>query len=293
LGGLNGPVPEAESPASQHEALRRARRYLERWRGLKDRLQIARRLGEVFADSGFDAATQFEDLGDRKLANLWKLLDLARTFERSGLFGLAEFIARLGNLVKTQPREERAATQPEIADVVRLMTIHQAKGLEFPVVFVADLVAAGGGSARPIAEWDRRLGCVARPPADEEEPPFPDFGYRLWRANEELEQWREDLRTLYVACTRPQDYLVLSAALAEDHRPAGPWMLTLAERFGLDTGACLPPDIPPSAGRRSACYANRTPGLCRGRRSRLRCRRPPLWQTRFGACRLRLVACGR
>ena len=38
----------------------------------------------VFADSGYDAATQFESLGDRKLANLWKLLDLARTFDRSG-----------------------------------------------------------------------------------------------------------------------------------------------------------------------------------------------------------------
>ena len=54
----------------------------------------------MFADSGYDAATQFEFLGDRKLANLWKLLDLARTFDRSGLFGLAEFIARLGDLVR-------------------------------------------------------------------------------------------------------------------------------------------------------------------------------------------------
>ena len=40
---------------------------------------------------------QFEFLGDRKLANLWKLMDLARTFDRSGLFGLADFIARLGD----------------------------------------------------------------------------------------------------------------------------------------------------------------------------------------------------
>ena len=45
----------------------RARRYLSRWRSLKDRLPIARLLGEVFADSGYDAATQLEFLGDRKL----------------------------------------------------------------------------------------------------------------------------------------------------------------------------------------------------------------------------------
>src|SRR5262249_46942718 len=112
-------------PGEQPGRAERARRWLDRWRGLKDRLPIARLLGEVFAASCYDAATQFEFLGDRKLANLWKLIDLARGFDRSGLFGLAEFIRRLGDLVRTQPREEQAATQPENADVVRLMTIHQ------------------------------------------------------------------------------------------------------------------------------------------------------------------------
>src|SRR5947199_199800 len=109
---------------------------------------------------------------------------MARDFDRSGLFGLAEFIARLGELVQTQPREEQAATQPENADVVRLMTIHQAKGLEFPVVFVPDFAAVGRDAREPVARWDGRLGCVARPPADEEEPPFPEFGWRLWQAAE-------------------------------------------------------------------------------------------------------------
>src|SRR5262249_13896305 len=136
--GLHDPATWGRLPADQREAADRARRHLDRWHGLKDRLPIARLLGAVFADSGYDAAPQFEHLGDRKLANLWKLVDLARTFDRSGLFGLAEFITRLGDLVRSQPREEQAATQPENVDVVRLMSIHQAKGLEFPVVFVPD-----------------------------------------------------------------------------------------------------------------------------------------------------------
>ena len=143
--GLCDESTDARLPADQREPVARARRHLQRWRGLKDRLPIARLLGAVFADSGYDAATQFESLGDRKLANLWKLQDLARTFDRSGLFGLAEFIARLGDLVGNQAREEQAATQFETADVVRLMTIHQAKGLEFPVVIVPDLAAVGHG----------------------------------------------------------------------------------------------------------------------------------------------------
>src|SRR5439155_20455256 len=96
----------------------------------------------------------------------------------------------------------QAATLPESADVVRLMTIHQAKGLEFPVVLVPDLASDRGSSGRPIAEWDAALGCVARSPVDEEAPEFPDFSYRLWQAREAIEEWDEDLRTLYLARTR-------------------------------------------------------------------------------------------
>jgi ATP-dependent helicase/nuclease subunit A len=230
-------------PADQRPRAERARRFLDRWHGLKDRLPIARLLGEVFADSGYDASTQFEFLGDRKLANLWKLLDMARDFDRSGLFGLAEFIERLGDLVRTQPREEQAATQPENADVVRLMTIHQAKGLEFPVVFVPDLAASGGGAHHPVAVWHPRLGCVPRPPA-EDPPPFSDFAWKVWEASEAVDDWREDLRTLYVACTRAQDYLVLSAALPANFSPQSTWMLTLAERFDLASGRCLDENVP-------------------------------------------------
>jgi ATP-dependent helicase/nuclease subunit A len=242
--GLHDAAAHARLPADQVERVGRAARVLDRWRGLKDRLPIARLLGEVFADSGYDAATQFEFLGERKLANLWKLVDLARGFDRSGLFGLAEFIARLGDLVSAQPRAEQAATLPESADVIRIMTIHQAKGLEFPVVVIPDVAAQGGDARTPVAHWDPVLGCVARPPGDDP-PPFPEFGERLWRAAEDVADWREDLRTLYVACTRARDYLVLSAALPEGYRPDGPWMLPLAERFDLRSGRCLVDGIPP------------------------------------------------
>jgi ATP-dependent helicase/nuclease subunit A len=257
--GLFDESLEANLPAGQREPVRRARRFLGRWRARKDAVPISQLLGEVFADSGYDAATQLEFLGDRKLANLWKLQELARTFDRSGLFGLAEFIARLGDLVRSQPREEQAATLPESADVVRLMTIHQAKGLEFPVVVVPDLAAVVGGAHAPVAQWDPALGCVTRPPADDDPPPFPGFGHRLWRVGNDLEDWHEDLRTLYVACTRPRDYLILSAALPDGYQPAGPWLLTLAERFDLASGICLAPEVPPERVPAVRVYDTRRP----------------------------------
>jgi ATP-dependent helicase/nuclease subunit A len=231
-------------PEQQKVSAQRARRFLDRWRGLKDRLPIAGLLGTVFHDSGYDAAMQFESFGDRKLANLWKLMDLARTFDRSGKFGLADFIRRLHEMVQDAPREEQAATQPENADVIKLMSVHQAKGLEFPVVVLPDFGADVGRSPTFPVHWDRDLGCVARPPSDEEPPPFSEFAWKLWRAREDLEDWEEELRTLYVACTRSKDYLILSACRAVDDDAGGPWMTTLQERFDLETGACKVSGVP-------------------------------------------------
>lgn len=235
--GLHDEATHERLPDDQHDRVARAKRWLTRWRDHKDRLPIAGLLNLVLADSGYDAALQFEFLGERKLANLWKLIDLARTFDRSGLVGLADFIHRLGELVRSQPREEQAATLPEEADVVRLMTIHQAKGLEFPVVVLPDLAATTGGPVTPVARWDARLGCVARPPSEDEPPLFTDFGWRLWKASEAIADWHEDLRTFYVACTRAEEYLILSGSLTDPVKPQNAALGLLAERFDLQTGA--------------------------------------------------------
>jgi ATP-dependent helicase/nuclease subunit A len=264
--GLHDADRLATLPADQRPAAERALRFLTGWRAVKDRLPISRLLNRVFADSGYDAAMQFEFLGDRKLANLWKLVDLARSFDRTGLFGLHEFTARLGDLVARQPREEQAATLPENADVVRLMSIHQSKGLEFPVVIVPDIAAAARGGIQPVARWHRGLGCLVKLPAEFEDadeeageaPPFSDFADRLGRTADQLADWQEDLRVLYVACTRARDLLTLSAGLPEPlpeavaglptgvpAKAANHWTLMLAERFDLRTGCCLAADVKP------------------------------------------------
>ncbi len=234
---------------AQQAGVKRAQRFLSRWRSLKDHLPIARLLNAVFADSGYDAAMLFEHLGERKLANLWKLQEMARSFDRSGMFGLAHFIERLGELVRDQPREEQAATLPEQADVVRLMSIHQAKGLEFPVVILADMAAENRGEQRiaPVT-WDRQLGCLVRLPSDEPideaERHTWNHAWELGRMADRLADWREDLRILYVACTRARDLLILSAGLGTElsgpaHLPVpvkSHWLFALSEQFDLRTG---------------------------------------------------------
>jgi ATP-dependent helicase/nuclease subunit A len=230
--GLHDEATRARLPRHDRSATTRVSAWFDAWRSLKDRLPVAGLLNRILDDCGYDAALMNEFLGDRKLANLWKLIDQARAFDAAGPFGIGDFIRRLEHLVDHQPREEQAATMPESADVVRLMSIHQAKGLEFPVVVLADFNAQTGGRHAPVATFDRRLGCVVRPPADEEPPPFADT-CALLRMREEMADWHEDLRTLYVACTRAMDYLVLSGS---GEKPANTAMRVLTERFDLATG---------------------------------------------------------
>ena len=130
-GGLSaGLFSASPHPALDDEQRRRvafAARTIAELREVKNRLPIAALLGEMLARTGYDAALTAEFLGTRKLANLRKLVDLARDFDQSGIFTLTDFIAQLAENVAKQPDESPAATHAEGSDVVRLMTIHQAK----------------------------------------------------------------------------------------------------------------------------------------------------------------------
>ena len=111
--------------------------------------------------TGYDALLLAEFLGERKLANLHKLIEQARQFDAAGIFTLADFITQLAQFVARQPDEPLAATQPESINAVRLMSIHQSKGLEFPVVVVVDLDRPRRGPTGAVA-FTPQLGPMVR-----------------------------------------------------------------------------------------------------------------------------------
>ena len=129
----------------------------------KDSLPIATLLDEALARTGYDAALLAEFLGERKLANLHKLIEQARTADSGDVLDLAGFITQLAEFIAREPKEALAATLSESADVIRLMTIHHAKGLEFPLVIVPDLDRKPDFRA-PAAALDARLGPLVTPP---------------------------------------------------------------------------------------------------------------------------------
>jgi ATP-dependent helicase/nuclease subunit A len=222
----------------------RARTLLGRWRDLKDRVPIAVLVDRVLDESGYEAALLGESLGARKRANARKLVRLAREFGQHGGFTIADLVASLRAGLRESPREEQAATTEEEGTSIRLMSIHQAKGLEFPIVVLPDLNRQPQGGHDFVA-LSPRLGPIVRlnkepEPGDESEPGAvgKSLGWLTHRAIEQHEDDQEALRLFYVAITRAQDALILAAGLDPAEKAVSPALTLLFERFDRHTGAC-------------------------------------------------------
>ncbi len=259
--GLFAAEYPVEMPPEEEARARFAAATLEHLRGCKDRLSTSALIGEALARTGYDAALVNEFLGDRKLANLRKFVELARGFDKSGLFSLGEFTNQMIQFVARQPQEPLAATLGENMNVVRLMTIHKAKGLEFPIVIVPDLDRSKVNQP-PRVHLDANLGPLVKL-RDDDDGDAPLNGFDLWQFAENEEELAELTRLLYVATTRAADYLILSGGFQTLGATKGPWAQLLARRFDLLTGrpivplpageTCPPitvtPTEPPSQGR--------------------------------------------
>ncbi|MCL6625657.1 MAG: helicase-exonuclease AddAB subunit AddA [Alicyclobacillus shizuokensis] len=157
--------------------------------------------------------------GETRKANVEQLLDQARAFDHTSSDGLFGFVRRLGDLQRHQLDAGGAQAIAAGEDVVRVMTIHQSKGLEFPVVFVADLGKSfyqdSQEKSYPLHP-DLGLG-----------PQFVDAGGRrrwLTMASVALaevnrrEFLAEEARVLYVALTRARERLILVASATDLRR---------------------------------------------------------------------------
>lgn len=240
------PSVEAKLAADDRRKLARARSLLVRWSSHKDRLPIAGLVNLVLDESGYEAALLGEFLGDRKRANARKLVRLARRFDARGGFTLAQFVARLRADLHEPPREDQAATTDEEGTSVRLMSIHQSKGLEFPIVVVPDLnrkpdVPRSGVTFDPALGVLVRLDDQSRAQASED-PVESDAGQSLgWSchlAHEKAEGDAEALRLFYVATTRARDALLLTAGCDAADRPLSPALRLLDRRYDRGTGEC-------------------------------------------------------
>ena len=172
-------------------------------------------IDRALAASGWDALLLGRLDGRRRLANVRKLMRFARDWEAEAGSDLAGFVQRLVSRGAGAERESEAPMESEGLDAVRLMTIHRAKGLEFPVVCVADL-GRGPSFRTELVRLSRdgtRLGLLLGRPGSG--PKLRALEYQqladeLWAAEQS-----EERRLFYVAMTRAKERLILSGAMRE------------------------------------------------------------------------------
>ena len=206
---FDDPGEDFEWLGVERDAAVNAKDVLVALRKMRERASLTAIVEHALERTHFEAVLLGLPDGLQRAANVRKLMETAREFETHRFFGLGDFARHLRRLVQEAPREPQAQIAGEGDDVVRLMTIHQAKGLEFPIVIVADLGRRPHSDNESIVMTPDHglLVCDTVGAGDDRLPnPLVD----AYRATVKNQEQAEAARVLYVAMTRARDRLILS-----------------------------------------------------------------------------------
>jgi ATP-dependent helicase/nuclease subunit A len=164
-------------------------------------------------DTAFKAVLSAELNGDQLAANAEKLITLAQSFDQSGIGGLSEFISNMDDLINQKIQEAEALVDLEDIHTVKIMTIHAAKGLQFPVVFVPYLNSQRRGQ-RDLLYINPDLGLAVKiRHRGKGTDTFSHCLYNLLKLRQQQKDLAEAKRLFYVAASRASNYLFLSATV--------------------------------------------------------------------------------
>ncbi len=194
------PLPD-DLEAADVQLLRQARRDVPRWVAMADRMPAGALIDTVMRESAYGAELQGRRR-DQSRENIKKVRSLIRRVENRGYATLG----RLAEYFETLRAGDESNAVVEAKGCVQLMTIHAAKGLEFPVVFVVNLQAPGRGRHQGIS-------VISRSVDGEPEVAFRSTDGTQLEDRRETEELR---RLLYVAMTRARDRLYLAAQVDKD-----------------------------------------------------------------------------
>ena len=209
------------------EKLERFQADLQDWRETAKELSLCELLRYLYQQTGYYDYAGMTPGGSLRQANLRLLLEKAETYENNSGKGLFHFIRFVEDMKTAETESSAAKLQSEADDLVRVMTIHKSKGLEFPVVFVADL-------GKQFNEADTRAAVITH----------QEWGYGMdymdldHRASYrtlsktalaeaiKLENLSEEMRVLYVALTRAKEKLILTGTVRNLQKSVEKWAET-------------------------------------------------------------------
>ncbi|HEX2271067.1 MAG TPA: 3'-5' exonuclease, partial [Pyrinomonadaceae bacterium] len=197
----------------EHELLDRAALLISRLVGRRHHYSIHELLRFAVEESEYMtvAAANFD--GAQRLANIQRLFTLAARFENSGTHLVRDFVRYVEEFEAIGSRESEGQID-QSSNAVRLMTIHQAKGLEFPVVIIPDLQRLSRVATDNWVLLDRHQGLTLKVP-DGRGNLVAGCTFSAFEKRHAYREFFESMRLLYVAATRAEDRLILSGATEE------------------------------------------------------------------------------
>ena len=199
--------------ASADEGNEKAAAFLKKVESLR-RLSLTLSAGElvrrVCEETGFDAIVGAMPDGERRRLNIGLLCDYAEKYEAAGNLGLSGFIRFIDKVARTSGDLATAARPSENADIVRIMTVHQSKGLEFPICILADMQHAFNerdNTESVLISSSAGLGMKRR--TEDGISVYDTASRRAAVITSERMGRSEEMRVLYVALTRAKENLIM------------------------------------------------------------------------------------
>ena len=210
-------ISAGESAGEEAELSQKADTFLQRighYRDLTPFTSIRDLLQRILDDYDYLNYVTALPTGSKRRANVEMLLTKASAFEKTSYFGLFHFIRYMEQLEKYDVDYGEADTLDENADVVRIMSIHKSKGLEFPVVFVSGLSKRFNmQDANQSLIVDMDLGVAVDYVDSVRRIKNKTLRRTVLSAKMKEDNLAEELRVLYVALTRAREKLILTAVL--------------------------------------------------------------------------------
>jgi ATP-dependent helicase/nuclease subunit A len=190
---------------------------------LRTSLSVPALIERLYDETRILAALTGTRRGEAQVANLEKVVVLARKASELGVLTVRGFIRLLQERIRTAREEpDLPATRPGDPDTVRILSIHKAKGLEAPVVALYDTADDFRTPVDLVAQWAE--GTIAVGFREGCQPP----GWDVLSAKEKARAGAEGRRLLYVACTRARDLLVIPSP-PKDARIGAFWKDLIAQ----------------------------------------------------------------
>lgn len=178
----------------------------------------------LYNDTGYYAYVSALPGGTQRIANLKILFERAKQFEENSFKGIFNFINYINRLKKSNMDMSNAKTLGENANVVRIMTIHKSKGLEFPFVICACMGRKFNTSDfKNDILYHHKLGYGPQLVDYKRKISYPSIIKEVIKRQITIENLSEEMRVLYVAFTRAKEKLIITGNISNVHKKLEYW----------------------------------------------------------------------